>query len=151
MEEGMISMKFPLFTYICVLGNWYNDLLPKLLHGTIMVQNITALLGADLTSLVSYYLYAIARDQQPNWRKKRREWDREKRRDPVCSSPSPLALMFYVLPLLREDWERVMARWEWNSASAEKSAPGHTQNIICLQKLFFLTINFNFCKRFSWL
>ena len=76
------------------------------------VQNITALLGADLTSLVSYYLYAIARDQQPNWRKKRREGDREKRKDPFCSLPSPLARMFYALPILREDWERVMARWE---------------------------------------
>lgn len=43
-----------------------------------MVQNITALLGADLTSLVSYYLYAIARDQQPNWRKKPREGERGK-------------------------------------------------------------------------
>ena len=71
------------------------DLLPKLLHGTICnvdsVQIITVLLGADLTSLVSYYLYAIARDQQPNWRKKRREGEREKRRDPFCSLPSPLA------------------------------------------------------------
>ena len=149
----MISMKFPLFTYICVLGNWFttkvvtwNDLQCWFCsdhHGV-------ARCWLDITRLLLF----IRDSKRPTAQlaketKGRREGKKE--RSCLFLTISASRAMFYAFPLLREDWELLMARWEWNSASAEKSAPGHTQNIICLQTLFFLTISFNFCKRFSWL